>query len=112
MEIEILKLTVLSEDNYIKEGWDVENHPNYYALQGDINPLEAWCKVLKQDWHDRMFRLLWVYNFIKTVGQTRPIDVDKNFRIITGHKRAAAMLALGHKTIKVNVVDYEKIGQK
>ena len=112
MEIEISKLKVLSEDEYIKGWWTIANHPNYHALKGDLYPLEEWCKVIKQDWRERLFRLMWVYMFIKEEGQTKPIDVDKNFRIITGHKRAAAMLALGHKTIKVNVVDYEKIGQK
>ena len=112
MEIEISKLQIAYDEGYLKGCPSIDQHPNYKALVGDITKIQEWCKTLKQDWHDRMFRLLWVYNFIKTEGQTRPIDVDKNFRIITGHKRASAMLALGHKTIKVNVVDYEKIGQK
>ena len=112
MEIEISKLKVQSADSYIQERWGVENHPNYHALKGDLYTLEGWCKVLKQDWRERLFILMWVYMFIKEEGQTKPISVDKNFRIITGHKRAAAMLVLGHLTIKVNVVDYEKIGQE
>ena len=111
MEIEIEKLTI-AEDPFIKDGGGIKAHPNYWALIGSSAYLVAWCEFIKQDWQDRMFRLLWVYMFIKEEGQTRPIDVDKNFKIITGHKRAAAMLALGHKTIKVNVIDYEKIGQK
>ena len=111
MDIEILELTT-EHDQYIKKGSRIWDHPNYFALEGQLKPLQRWCKVIKQDWRERMFRLMWVYMFIKKEGQTRPIDVDKNFRIITGHKRASAMLVLGHKTIKVNIIDYEKIGQK
>ena len=112
MEIEISKLKVLSEDEYIEDGSLINWHPNYSALAGDLPDFQAWCDVINQDWRERLFRLLWVYTFIKEEGQTRPIDVDKNFKIITGHKRASAMLVLGHKTIKVNIIDYEKIGQK
>ena len=107
MEIEISKLSVSKE-----EGRYVRWHPNYRVLKGNLPIFQDWCKTINQDWRERLFRILWVYMFIKEEGQTRPIDVDKNFRIITGHKRAAAMLAQGHKTIKVNIVDYEKIGQK
>lgn len=112
MEIEISKLKVASEDKFIKDGSGIAEHPNYQALTGMISFLMEWCQVINQDWRDRMFRLLWVYNFMKNEGQTKPIAVDKNYKIITGHKRAAAMLAQGHKTIDVKIIDYEKIGQK
>lgn len=112
MEIEISKLQLARGDRYLEECPNMNFHPNYFALVGNLEPLQKWCIYLNQDWRDRMFRLLWVYNFMKNEGQTKPIAVDKNFRIITGHKRAAAMLALGHKTIDVKIIDYEKIGQK
>ena len=100
MDIKISDLHITSNDPW-KDAW-VENHgdsvfssPEYYYYKREGDKLKDW--PLLSRFH-RVRRMELVWDSIMEWGQIEDIEVDGN-RIISGHKRAAAMAVLGHDFI-------------
>ena len=113
-EIEISKLRITSEDEYlnryVKENGDsVEKSPAYLLLKGEASVLKHWFTTRNLDWLKRAKEIFDLYFDIKKNGQKEPIKIYNDMRINTGHKRAAVMLFMGCKKIKYEIVpdDYK-----
>ena len=106
MYVKIKDLKFDSEDdwliNWAKENGDsINKHPIYLALQGDRMPLHKWCTARKDIWlMERLDLVMDVYKSLIRYGQLEPIKINKNNKIITGHKRACCMLIMGKDEIK------------
>ena len=113
MEVAIkqLKYSVDEGDNWLKEwskktGDTIEYHPLYLALRGDRFPLFNWCNARKDIFlMQRLDLLLDVYKSLIRYGQVLPIKITKDGMVVTGHKRACCMLAMGKE--KINAQIYE-----
>jgi len=113
IEVSISDLKITSEDgwldNWIAEHGDsVGNSPQYRALRFHFDPLVDWfadvADLKHHDMYDRIKRLFDVYVSLRDEGQKEPILIYSDMRIVSGHKRAAALHVLGKKTIKAQIV--------
>lgn len=107
--IKSLKTTYTYDDiwlkNYQKQHGDsVITHPNYKAIIGNDVFLQLWFNSLGLDWKKQMDSLLELLDDIKNNGIKKPIKIYKDYRINTGHKRAAIALFLGYSLIEAEII--------
>jgi len=106
--VDIVTLKVTSDDLWltkrIKEvGESIYAHPNYLALEGDVEFLEEWMKSIGRNVDDRLIELIKLMEDIKDRGQMHYIVISKDGQILNGHKRTAVMAFLGYKKIKAKI---------
>jgi len=111
--VSISDLKITSEDPWLDKwiadcGDSVARSPQCHALRFHFAPFLAWFDdvlLLKHhDMYDRIKRLFDVYVSLRDEGQKEPIRIYSDMRIVSGHKRAAALHVLGKKFIKAQIV--------
>lgn len=102
----ITALKVTSRDKWLTErigrvGDSIFTHPNYLYLKGNKELIDEWIAYLKRPEGYRRKILDNLVEDIKKNGQLESIVIDKEMRILNGHKRTSVMAFLGHEKIKV-----------
>lgn len=109
VEVEILSLIYEVEDDWLRNwqkrtGYNMDTHPIYLALRGDVEPLQQWCRSRGDIWvMERLDLVLEVFKSLICYGQLQPIEITKDKVIITGHKRCSCLLLMGKRTVKAVV---------